>query len=306
MKPTINDIHVDPVLSNISVGYRPAGFIADLVAPIIPVAKESGIYFVYDKSNLRLEDALRAPAAPHKRIGYNVSQETYQCHEYSLEKAIDDRVKSNAPVPLNMDRDATIFLTDKIMLQREKRVADLLTSTSNITNYTTLSGTMYWTDATNSLPYADIATACQSVFDNIGLEANTLVLGYDAYRALIRHSNVLDRIKYTQSGVITPDLLAASFGIDRVIVAKASYNTAVEGQSDSLSAIWSDYALVCYIAPTPSLWTPSLAYSMATKNKVIEKYREENISSDVIRCKEIVAEELVAGAAGYLIVDTCA
>lgn len=44
--PAISQIHIDQALTNISVMYRNASYVADEVFPILPVSKRSNKYFL--------------------------------------------------------------------------------------------------------------------------------------------------------------------------------------------------------------------------------------------------------------------
>ena len=63
-QPNINSVHVDAILTNISVAYlqNQDNFIADKVFPVIPVDKKSDKYFTYTKNDwFRDEAQRRAP-----------------------------------------------------------------------------------------------------------------------------------------------------------------------------------------------------------------------------------------------------
>ena len=63
-QPTPSDVHVDAILTNISVAYIQDQnyFIANKVFPSIPVEKQSDKYFKYTKGDwFRDEAAVRAP-----------------------------------------------------------------------------------------------------------------------------------------------------------------------------------------------------------------------------------------------------
>jgi len=59
MQPTANQVHVDALLTNISIGYRNASYIADRLFPIVPVNKQSNIIPNYEQSHWFRNDALR-------------------------------------------------------------------------------------------------------------------------------------------------------------------------------------------------------------------------------------------------------
>ena len=52
-QPTQNQVHVDAILTNISVAYmqKQENFIANKVFPIVPVDKQSDKYFSYTKND---------------------------------------------------------------------------------------------------------------------------------------------------------------------------------------------------------------------------------------------------------------
>jgi len=62
------------------------------------------------------------------------------------------------------------------------------------------------------------------------------------------HPDILDRVKYTQTGVVTESLIAGVVGVDEVLVASAVRNTAGEGLTESDSFIVGDDALLIHTA----------------------------------------------------------
>ena len=78
-QPTANDVHIDAILTNISVAYiqDQNAFVASKVFPTIPVEKQSDKYFVYTKGDwFRDEAQLRAPATESAGSGYNLTTAT--------------------------------------------------------------------------------------------------------------------------------------------------------------------------------------------------------------------------------------
>ena len=69
---TMRDVRVDSALTNLAVAYfqNPKKFIANKVAPIVPVAKASGKFFVHSKADLMRDEAKRrAPGQRFARTG---------------------------------------------------------------------------------------------------------------------------------------------------------------------------------------------------------------------------------------------
>jgi hypothetical protein len=95
---------------------------------------------------------------------------------------------------------------------------------------------------------------------------NKLVLGYVSWSSgLVDHPDLLDRIKHTQTGVVTQGLLAGVLGLDRVIVADSIRNTADEGATVSNSFNLGDNALLLHAPDSagPRTATAGVRFSWA-------------------------------------------
>lgn len=260
-QPTQTTVHVDAILTNISVAYMQnhANFVAGQVFPIVPVTKQSNVYYKYTKNDwFRDEAKPRADATESAGSGYALGTDNYLCTVYALHKDIGDQVRNNADVPLNMDRDATQWLTSRMMLREEIQwVSDYFTTGVWGTDLTPAN---LWSDYTASDPINDIETGKEKILSTTGFEANTLVLGYSVFRQLKNHPDIVDRHKYTSPESITTQMLAALFGVERVLVAKAIKATNAENQTGVYAFTHGKHALLCYSAPEPSLLAPSAGY----------------------------------------------
>lgn len=308
MNPTGRDIHQDSVLSNVSVKYANGEAIADLVFPRVKVKKDSDIYYKYVR-NFRLPTAYRAPGSEANKIEWNVETDTYFCFEWALKGQITDQDRRNADQPLNLDIDTTEDVTDALIRLREKRVADIAFASAFITNGVTRTGTQQWNDFDNSDPFGDFETGMLAVEAACGKRPNLVVLGASVMSKLHNHPDLLDRIKYTQKGVVTADLLASLLSYEspvRVAVGSMMYDAAQEGAAENLTRIWGKKALIAYVEPSPALKRISLAYQLYSEDRYVIKYREEKERSDYVEVTETSDEKLVAAACGYLITDAVA
>ena len=270
-QPTLENSHIDAILTNISVAYmqRQENFIADKVFPIIPVEKKSDKYFVYTKNDwFRDEAQRRADATESAGSGYNLTTGTYNADVFAFHKDIGDQTLANSDAPLNPLREASEFVTHRLLLRKELQfVSDFFTTGVWGTDVTGVSGapssgqTKQWSDYTSSDPINDIEEAKQDILSTTGQEANTLVLGYEVFRQLKNHPDLVDRIKYTSSQTITTDMLGAMFDIPRVMVAKAVKATNNEGASEAYDFAFGKKALLAHVAATPGVMTPSAGYS---------------------------------------------
>ena len=272
--PTRQQVHIDQALTNMSVAYMQEAktFIADQVFPQVPVQKQSDRYFVYLKEDWFRDEAVeRVHGAESAGGDYEIDNTpTYFCKLYSYHKDVteDDRVNSDSPIV--PDNDATDFVTSKLLLKREllwsKKyfIAGVWGHELKGGTAVTTTDAIKWNLA-GATPIQDIHEAQTSIQSETGYKPNILVLGPYVYDALRDNEVILDRIKYTQRGVVTTELLAALFEVDKVLIAAAVVNVAQKGATEKTDFIFGNDALLCYAAPRPGIKTPSAGYTFAWK-----------------------------------------
>lgn len=269
-QPTIAGVHVDSILTNISVAYaqQESRFIAGQVFPQVPVEKKSDKYFTYTKNDwFRDEAQRRAPGTESAGGGYNLSTDTYTCDVWAYHKDVDAQTLANSDAPLNPMSEASRFVTTKMLVRREVQfVADYLKTGVWAKDLTGVSGTpstdefKQWSDYANSDPLEDMEGAKEQILTTTGYEGNTLVLGYQVFRRLKNHPDIVDRIKYTSSENVSAELIARMFEVDRVLVAKAVKATNNEGATGAYSLAVGKIAGLFHVASSPALLTPSAGY----------------------------------------------
>ena len=260
-QPSSSAVHVDAILTNISVAYmqQAANFIAPHIFPIVPVDKKSDKYFTYTKNDwFRDEAQLRADGTESAGGGYNISTSSYSADVWAFHKDVGDQVRANADAPINPDREAAEFVTNRLLMKMETQFMSTYFTTSVWADDSTPSS--LWDDYTASDPINDIETAKQEILSNTGYEGNTLVLGYAVFKALKNHPDIVDRVKYTSSQTVTSDMLARMFEVDRVVVAKSVKATNNEGGAEAYAFNAGKHALLVHSAKTPGLLQPSGGY----------------------------------------------
>lgn len=298
-QPTASSVHVNAPLTNVSVAYLQSAtdFIADKVFPVVSVDKQTDIYWKYTKNDwFRDEAQLRAPGTESAGGGYNVdSTNTYSAKVYSFHKDIPDQVRSNADSGIDVDRDATMFVTQRLLVKRERIFTANYMKTGVWKDYTGVAVApaanqfMQWDDYANSDPLNDIRIARVYIKTLTGFKPNTLVLAENVFEALKNHPDIVDRYKYTSSSVVTQDMIAKLFEVDKILIAGGVYASNVEGGTDAYSYITSKSALLCYSAPNPGLLTPSAGYTFSWKglsslgySTAVKTFRMEHLESDRI------------------------
>lgn len=271
--PTMSEAHIDRAMTNISVAYlqNEGNFIADKIFPIVSVRRQSDLYYKYNKGDFMRDEARERAAFSESAGGdYGVeAQEPYYCRKHAFHKDVAPEDRLNYDEPLDADKDATIFVTQKMLIRREMAWASTFFKEgiwgTDLTGAAATPSTgqfLQW-DKDGSDPIGDITNAGINMAAETSYRPNTLVLSPRVFNALKNHYDILDRIKYTEKGIVTTDLLATLFEVDRVFVAWAVVNSADKGATDNVDFIYGNNALLCYSSPTPGLRQPSAGYIFA-------------------------------------------
>lgn len=297
-RATGHDLHVDMPLSNIAMKYQPENMIADVVAPIVPVPKQSDSYPIWSSADaFRTEDDKRAPGTEANKITRAVSSGTYYAENYALKYplTLEDRENMDAAYIKELRTGRAKYTTKKLMLNWEKRLVDMVTDSTYVGSYSTVISD--WMDYTNgqSDPLGDMWTAINNVQDLTGYKPNRCVMGGIAWRHFRKHADIID-ILHGDTGrgqvrYATREQAAAIFEFDSFRVGEAYYNSAGEGQSQSLSQLWLDFVLIYYAPPAPTIEEPSYMYSMRWRRPGLPDMQAEIHPFD----RKIKSEEIEVG-----------
>ena len=303
------DLHIDKLLSQMAMGYRPEGFIADMIFPTVPVDKQSDLYPVYSRADrLRRQDTKRAPGTRAKRVIEDIGSDTFYCSNYALSKAVTIEDKANADPVYVQDilNNGTTLILDHLMLDWEIRVANQVTSGSNVGSFSGVSSA--W-NGTTCDPLGDLNTAIDNVHYANGVMPNRIVFGVEAWKSFRRHSTVRNLIFGTNNGGGYPNTqqVAGLLDIPDVMVGGSFQNTGGEGLSESLSTIWGDHVLVYYAPDSPTRERPSLGYSFrwtqpGLPNMQVERHPyDSRIKAEEIEVGYYQDEKLTASTYGFVL-----
>jgi hypothetical protein len=280
-----------------------AGFIAGGVLPVLNVAKQTGYFGKLRREDmLQTRDTQRAPGGGYARQQFKFTDDSFTCVEHGAEEPVDDRESEMYSDYFDAESLAAIRARDAVLRNREIRVADAI---FNTTTWTATSVTNEWDDLTNATPIDDVEGRVQALYD-AGVVANTLIVTWKVFRNLRNCQQIRDRIDSSGAGdrSLASDISAAKlaeiFDLDRVLVGRGIKNTANQGQSVSLTPIWSnEYAAVCRTATSNDIREPCVGRTFhwsedgSTFGGTIESYRDESVRSDIIRVREDTDENII-------------
>lgn len=297
MKPTLEQVRADPLLTEVAIAYKNPVYIWPQAAPVLTVNAESGKYYVYDRGDwFRPNAKLVAPGEVPPMAGWAISKDSYTCDEFAVATTIPDRVVAEAAAVTDLRRDATLWVTEQLNLSLERQLAsEVFVPGVWGTDNTTATD---WDDYNNSTPLLDVQTAADTIQLATGYRANTLILGSSVMAALRFHPEITEVVKYTQKGIVTPDLLAQVWDLDRVLVGAAVYNAGGENEL-RMTPVWGNHALVCYIPPTPGLLVPSAMYTFVARPLQVRRYYDQERMAEVVRADVILDFKVTGAALGY-------
>lgn len=302
---------LDPVLTQVANGYSNGTFVGNYLFPKVEVDKIHGKMPTFGKEHLRRYNGKRAPNADPTTLSQDtITYAAYDADQYAYELRVD-QLEEDAAGEIGYDIKAahTKIVMDVALLEEEAQISVLCQATANFTNDTTLAGNNQWNVVhADSTPITDIKTGMSTVRLATGHEANTIVLGYTAYESLWKHSTLLDRIKYTQTGVITTDVVAGLFSTANNKV-NVYVGSSVYDNAGTITDLWADVCVIAYVPQAPadmaSIWTPGFGYSLHQKGKLeTRSYLVHNSGFVSAVCvSDIYVPKFSMETAGYLIKD---
>lgn len=318
--PLLSSVHVDAALSNMSVAYIQAAtnFSARSMFPVLPVIHRSDEYFLYNQGDFLRDDVqVRAAGAESAGTGYRLTTATYTAERYALHQMIPDSVRLNADPAIDPERDAIEFLSQKMLIHEDRKFATDMMQTGVWDTDSDLTGSEWTVGTTNIVAQMDAYG--DTIQRATGNRPNKLLLSRDVYAVVKNNATILDAIRYTQTGVLTPDLLASLFGLDQVVVANAVYNTANEGATPAYDfAIGEDAGftnsfLLAYVNPTPSLLSPSAGYTFswspfadAAGGALVKSFYMDELASDRIEAEMYWDQKVVSSSCGVFVYNAVA
>lgn len=330
IQPGRADVHVNRPLTSVANAYwlNSEDFVWDKVFPIVPVPKQSDLYYNLDPNRDMNRDDLteRAPITESDGTTFDLSTSPFYVRKYSQHMDIADEIRANADDPIDMDMLTTRMLTQKYLLKGETLWATAYFTQSSpgdvwtfdvdgVSSSPTAAGSfdptsagnndvLQWNDA-SSTPIEDIRRGKRYIKSRTGLAANTLVLQETVYDTLLDHPDIVGRIDRGQtSGAAMANkvTLADLFEVDRVLVMGSTKNSAQKGATPSMGFIGGKNALLMHVAPAPSQWTASAGYVFdwtAAPNRGIRKFRLDLKDADRIEITRYFAFQKVGAELGY-------
>jgi hypothetical protein len=285
------------------------------VMPILNVPVRAGQYpsFKLKEGQLLKSDVKqRAPYSAFARGTRAFNYESYTALEYGYEEAVDDTITADISRFFDAEVIAAKLARRKLLLAHELRTASAIFNASTFTS--TNSGTAY---TTANLATFDVGQDVQEAIDRLlaNGESSTnlrVVIPYPVWtriRASTKFQNRLRGVGLSTDTILnaSTDAAAQVFGVQEVLIGRASYDSAPEGVAFSSSNVWANtYIWVGSVTESGGGYFGggagfTLNWSEYGPAVGVFTYRDETIKSNIVRAAHYVSEKVVNSNAGQLI-----
>ena len=250
---------VDPVLTRLSIGYKNKMFAWDKICPIMPVDEPTGTYFVYPKGYWfrKSPGSNRGVEGRFNRVGYGVESATYEVEEYGLEKILDDTLAAKSQTAMPLAAKDLMYLVNNFQMELELDTSNALFKTGVWAKDVT--PTVKW-DASSGDPINEIEEGIDHIKRNTGMKPNKFFVGRKVWRTLKHHKDIIDRYKYVQPGLLTPDLVKGIWELEELVVLDTVQTDAAEGVTTpdnppdaNMKYLWDQESALLAIVSPPGL-----------------------------------------------------
>ena len=292
---------VDPVLTNLSVGYRQAGFIGEQVFPVVYQDKEGFKVPVFGKASFVEYDTERAVGAESNIITLDAASTLpVVLEEHDLAAGVDYREQTESM--FDEKAKATRRVTSGIQLRQEIQIAKMVQTKSVYGKdlSTTLTGDAQW-NSPNSNPQKAVSDAKELVRLRTGQKPNIMVMGASVVNTLKYHPQLMALLGIASLKMLTMEHLKTLFEVDEIIVGEA---VSSPNKKDFVD-IWGDFASLL-IRPKSGdnggdETVPSFGYTFRKRGMpVVDRYDGVGGKVQFVRYTDIRKAAVVGGESGYL------
>lgn len=253
-----SSVHIDRALTNLAIAYKNREYVADDAMPVVSVKHRSDKIFAFPVTTMQevADVSLAGNRGMPSEVAYSLtSSDNYSVTDYALMDFVSNDEIANADAPLQPKVIAQDVVLNFLMLAREIRVANKVFGSANYgANTAALAGADRW-DTSTSDPIQKIEDAIEACF----VRPNVMVIGAQAWIKLRNHPAMLQYIlsrAATTAGTVplrvNEQLVADAFGLDKVVIGRAKYNSAAEGASANSSYVWGKSCALIRVEPNPS------------------------------------------------------
>jgi hypothetical protein len=302
MSTIVSTVSIAKTVTKAVDDYRnqPLDYVADYVAPIIPVMTQTGYLPRFNRSNQKLINGLVSPHSPSPRIDHGLTTTTFSCEVHRMSDVLPTELETFDDTKLLNAANLGVLVDEALRIEREYELAALLQTAGTFSGNTSSPSTAW--NAPGGNPASDVqTTACTAVDTGINRVPEYGLCTLDV--ALFLRAFVADlRVGGGSAALATMPEVAAYMGLREIRVARAGYNSAKPGNDTATGAklfgtqnFWVFYKPDQMNAFSPSFMATPRVNSLS-RARVEKTMDPEGLFIESRDCYDLVT---VDGLAGY-------
>jgi len=299
MSISISNIQLMKGLTKAVDDYRneQSQWIADYVAPRIPVNIKSGYLPRFGRASQKSITGKVAANAPTPRIDHDISTTSYDCEVYRMGDVLPYEQEVFDDTGMLTASALAISVSEAMQIERELEVAVKLIDTSNSVTSQSAPSTRW--NATGGDPLASVATAIGTIDDAINRMPQYMLVTRDVGLYLRQHVAAING-NGGNSSLASLEAVALYLGVKEVRMMRAGYNSAKPGVSTGVGAkvMAANKAWVFYKPDQMSMFAPS--WMASPSMSVLSTVRAWDVNSpqgkeiEVRDCRDLVVVDKTA------------
>lgn len=283
---------------------EPEDFVADYVAPVIPVTTKSGKLPRFGNKNQKLLNFKVSPGSPSPRVDYDLSTTDFACTVHRGATHLPLELKEFDGTGLLNASNLGIQVDEALRIEREYELAAWMGTAGNFTHTNTSTPSTLW-DATGGNPAEDVlVTARARIKTNIRKTAQYGLCTYDVAMFLMQFVADL-RVGGGSAALATMDEVAKYMGLKEIRIAGSGYDSAKPGKTSVKADIWGTKDFWLFHKPVKmTQFTPSFQatarYKKLSKSRVWTTDDPEGLMIESRDCYDLAD---VDDSAGYYFVN---
>ncbi len=308
--PEPRNLHVDTLLTDMSIKYRNEAMIWPLVLPVVKVNKRSDKFVKYNKEDsYKLSNDQIGPKSLPNEVDWGTTDDNYSVKDHALGDWVGQEAIDNADAPIQVEIDTNDFLNLQLDIAQEQRAAALVfaAGTYPVGNKTQLVGEAKWGGNADD-PIGDLLKAIETCFQR----ANTVIMGTEVWQVFRKLPEVLDAVKgstrYQGSpgGLATVEEVRGLFEVQNWLVGRGRYITSKEGQAATYARLWGKHCAALHLETQPSI--RSITFGVTFAEMLRQTQRDFDPKRGIKGAHYLKVawnsdEKIIASDAGYFIQD---
>lgn len=283
-----------------------AGFVGLKIAPVFEVAFSAGEYKLREIADiLQRRNDDRASDGTYQSAELRWGKGSFATEEHGFEVRIDRNQAAIHKNWWNADMEAAEAARDVVLRNHNARVI----AAAQADRSQNTAAAAVWTNPSTANPIKDVIDARVAFVNRNGVRPNALAIDWSVYEYLLDNVAVRDRmlnlglISEIRSPLLNPQVLAAAFDVQHLIISGAFTNSANQPNAATIASMWTKTSAALFLYDdNPNTLKPCFMRTLhwgedgGNIGESIDRYYNEAKRSDVVRQRMQTQEIVLNGS----------